>query len=71
MSAWILQFVFTDDDHDDGITMYGAIRDNSIGWAAHPNDAKEFDSREDAERFLQNGYGSSKQFATVIETIAS
>lgn len=63
---FVIRFVFDDEDHSDGITMYGAVANGGICWAAHPDDAKKFDTREQAEAFLQNGYGATRELATVV-----
>ncbi len=51
---------------DQGDSFYAGMYKGGLGWAPTVKTAMFFDTAEDAARTLENGYGSSAQYGSVI-----
>ncbi len=46
---------------------YAGLHKGAMGWAPSLDTAQLYDTREEAERWLCNGYGAAKRYGRVIE----
>lgn len=61
MTRYAIQF-----DFEEG-TLYAGRHKGALGWAPTLLTALICDTEEEAQRWLENGYGAAKQYGRVIE----